>query len=143
LRPKQAAVSRSAHADTVLLLPAPGEQHTLGLIILSEFFQREGWHLLGGPARDAHDAVEIVRGSWVDVVGFSAGSISHLDRLTACIRTVRAASRNRYLAVMVGGPLFLQRPDLVIRVGADCTAADAPAAVRQARGFLALRAAAD
>ena len=44
---------------------------------------------------------------------------------------------------MVGGPLFLQRPELVTRVGADATAADAPAAVRQASGLLAMRAAAD
>jgi methanogenic corrinoid protein MtbC1 len=140
---QESAVSRSAHADTILLLPAPGEQHTLGLVILSEFFQREGWHLLGGPASGEHDAVDIVRGEWVDVAGFSVGSSNHLDELSAYIRGVRRASRNRYLAVMVGGPLFLQRPELVTRVGADCTAEDAPSAVRQARGFLTLRAAAD
>jgi methanogenic corrinoid protein MtbC1 len=138
-----AAVGRSAHADTVLLLPAPGEQHTLGLVILSEFFQREGWHLLGGPVSTALDAAGIVRDHCVDVAGFSLGSLNHLDALTACIRAVRKASRNRYLAVMVGGPLFLQRPELVTRVGADSTAADAQTAVRQARGFLAMRAAAD
>jgi methanogenic corrinoid protein MtbC1 len=140
---QMAAVSRSAHADTVLLLPAPGEQHTFGLVILAEFFQREGWHITGGPASTSRDATDLVRTGWVDIAGFSAGSIKNLDSLTACIHAVRKASRNRYLGVMVGGPLFLQRPDLVARVGADTTATDAPSAICQAKGLLAMRSAAD
>ena len=137
------AVSRSAHADTVLLVPAPGEQHTFGLILLAEFFQRDGWHVAGGPACTSADAATLVHDSWIDIVGFSAGSSKHIDSLTACIRAVRKASRNQCLGVMVGGPLFLQRPELVSRVGADTTAADAPSAIQQAKGLLAIRAAAD
>ena len=138
-----AAVSRSAHADTILLLPGPGDQHTFGLVILGEFFQREGWHVMGGPVSTGYDAARMVRDHWVDVTGFSVGSIKHVDALSACIHAVRKASRNRNLAIMVGGPLFLQRPELVARVGADTTAADAPSAVRQAKGLLAMREAAD
>jgi methanogenic corrinoid protein MtbC1 len=137
------AVGRSAHAETALLLPAPGEQHTLGLLVLSEFFRREGWRVIGGPVSKGFDAVGLVRDGTVDVVGFSVGSSKRLDELTACISAVRKASRNRDLGIMVGGPLFLQRPELVARVGADTTAPDAPSAVRQARGLLALRTAAD
>jgi methanogenic corrinoid protein MtbC1 len=140
---QQSAIGHSAHADTILLLPAPGEQHTLGLVILSEFFHREGWHLLGGPMSKGQNPAAMVRDNWVDVAGFSLASVSHLHALAGCIRAVRKASRNAYIAVMVGGPLFLQRPELVKSVGADSTAADAPTAVRQARGFLALRSAAD
>jgi methanogenic corrinoid protein MtbC1 len=140
---QMAAVGQSAHAETVLLLPAPGEQHTFGLVILAEFFRREGWHVTGSPASSGIDAPTLVSDAWVDIAGFSIGSIKHVDRLTACIRAVRKASRNRYLGVMVGGPLFLHRPDLVARVGADTSAADAPSAVHQARGLLAMRAAAD
>ena len=121
-----AAIGPSPYADTVLLLPAPGEQHTLGLVILSEFFRREGWQVVGGPVSNGAGTADLVRSTWVDVVGFSLGSTRHLDGLAASIRGVRAASRNRYLGVMVGGPLFLQRPDLVRRVGADTTAVRCP-----------------
>ncbi|WP_428541730.1 cobalamin B12-binding domain-containing protein [Rhodopila sp.] len=138
-----AAVGQSAHADTVLLLPAPGEQHTIGLVILAEFFRREGWNVAGGPVSTGYDAPRLVRGAWTDVVGFSIGSMQRLDQLTTCISAMRKASRNPYLAVLVGGPLLLERPDLVARIGADATAVDAPAAVRQARGLLAMQAAAD
>jgi methanogenic corrinoid protein MtbC1 len=138
-----ASVNHSALADTVLLLPAPGEQHTFGLVILAEFFRREGWHISGGPVSSSHDVAGLVRDAWVDVAAFSIGSIRHLDNLASCIRAIRKASHNRYIGVMVGGPLILQRPDLVPRIGADATAVDAQGAVRQARGLLSMRAAAD
>ena len=143
-----AAVTPSTHPDTILLLPAPAEHHTLGLVILSEFFLREGWHVIGGPVAaglvpGGFDAAATVGGTWVDIAGFSLGSTSRVEGLTACISSVRKASKNRYLFVMVGGPLFLEHPELVARVGADSTARDAASAVRQARGLLSMRAAAE
>lgn len=136
------AVGRS-HADTALLLPAPGEQHTFGLVMLSEFFRREGWHVLGGPVSSGNDAARISRDTWIDVAGFSIGSESLMDALAAGIIALRRASRNKDIAVMVGGPLMLSTPDLVKRVGADTGAMDAPGAVREARALLSFRAAAD
>lgn len=140
---QRTALNRSAYANTVLLLPAHNEQHTLGLAILSEFFHREGWHVTGGPVSTGYDAAELVRRTWIDIAGFSITSISRVDDLAACIRSIRKASRNRNLGVMVGGPLFLRRPDLVTRVGADTMATDALNAVRQANRMLAMQAAAD
>jgi methanogenic corrinoid protein MtbC1 len=139
----QAAAVRRPDPDSVLLVPAPGEQHTFGLIILAEFFQRAGWHVAGGPMAGGMNPAEAVRSTWFDIAGFSIGSESRLEALAKDIRRVRRASRNRDLGVMVGGPLFLQRPDLVARVGADMAAVDAPSAVQQARSLLATRAAAD
>ncbi len=132
-----------AVAPSLLLVPARGEQHTFGLLILAEFFRRAGWRVAGGPASSALDPASMVRDSWFDVAGFSIGSESLIEGLTRSIRDVRRASRNRDLGVMVGGPLFHHRPDLVMRVGADTAAADAPGAVRQATGLLMMRAAAD
>jgi methanogenic corrinoid protein MtbC1 len=131
------------HADTALLLPAPGDQHTFGLVMLSEFFRREGWHVLGGPASTGNDAAKISRDTWIDVAGFSIGSENLMDALAAGIIALRRASRNRDIAVMVGGPLIFSTPDLVKRVGADTGAVDAPGAVREARALLSFRAAAD
>ena len=134
---------RRARTESVLLVPAPGEQHTFGLVMLAEFFRREGWHVAGGPLTSAKDAADMVHGTWMDVAGFSIGSTARLEGLAHCIRAVRRASNNRDLFVMVGGPLFLTHPDLVARVGADSSAADAETAVRQARGSLAMLTAAD
>jgi methanogenic corrinoid protein MtbC1 len=137
-----AALSR-AHADSILLLPAPGEQHFFGLVILSEFFLREGWHVVGGPVSPGNGPSDIVRTTWVDVAGFSIASTVRIEALANCIRDVRRASVNTDIKVMVGGPLLLTRPNLVMELGADASASDAPGAVREARGLLSMRTAAD
>jgi methanogenic corrinoid protein MtbC1 len=43
------------------------------------------------------------------------------------------------LGILVGGPLLLQEPLLVKRLGADATARDAEEAVLQAEALLALQ----
>jgi methanogenic corrinoid protein MtbC1 len=139
----QATAVSPSDAKSVLLLPAPGEQHTFGLLMLAEYFRRAGWHVAGGPVSSGIDPVDAVRCGWFDVAAFSIGSEALLGGLARCIRRVRWSSRNRDLGIMVGGPLFLQRPDLVGRAGADVTATDAPGAVRRADGLLAMRAAAE
>jgi methanogenic corrinoid protein MtbC1 len=136
-----AALSR-AHANSILLLPAPGEQHFFGLVILSEFFVREGWHVVGGPISLVNGPAEIVRTTWVDVAGFSIASTVRIEVLANCIRDVRRASVNTDIKVMVGGPLMLTRPELLKEFGADASASDAPGAVREARGLLSMRTAA-
>ena len=132
-----------ADAHSVLLLPAPGEQHTFGLQILAEYFQRAGWRVAGGPKSSGIDAAGLVRRNWFDVVGFSVGSERMFDSLAKTIRQVKRASRNRRVGVMAGGPVFQQRPELAALAGADASAADAPAAVQIARDLVSMRVAAE
>jgi methanogenic corrinoid protein MtbC1 len=139
----QATAATHVNPSSVMLMPAPGEQHTFGLLMLGEFFRRSGWHVIGGPGASGSEPLEMVRRSWVDVAAFSIGSRSLLEQLVTLIRRVRRASRNPGLRVMVGGPLFLAMPDLARRVGADAAAADAPTAVHLATDMLAMRAAAE
>jgi MerR family transcriptional regulator, light-induced transcriptional regulator len=133
----------------LLLLPAPGEQHTLGLAMVADFFSRAGWHVsnggittladgAGGFAGVA-DAIRQVRDDWFDVVGFSLGRSSGLSGLARLVGQLRRASRNRGIGILVGGPVFAEDPALVARVGADAmarTGQDAPAV---AEGLLASR----
>lgn len=105
----------------VLLLPCPGEQHTYGLVMVSEFFRGAGWDVVGGPAA-ATDAVHAVQREWFDVVGFSLAGEVHLPRLAPAITAVRKASINPRVGILVGGPLFLANPGLASEVGADAVA---------------------
>lgn len=122
-----------------LLMPAPGEQHTFGLVIVSEFFRRAGWEVSGAVHASDRELQDLVGGTWFAVAGLTLGSESRLDALVSCIRLIRAASCNRHIGIMVGGPLFLARPHLVAQVGADSTARDAPEAVLQAHRLLNLQ----
>lgn len=113
-----------ANCRRILLLPAPGEQHTFGLVMVSEFFRRSGWDVAGGPWEAGADPSVMVRREWFDVVGFSLANELHLPDLRDCIREVRKAALNRDVGIMVGGPTFAAHPEYVAQVEADASADD-------------------
>ena len=127
LRELSPAFGQSNHhpsGRSVLLLPGPGEQHTFGLVMVAEFFRRAGWDVGGGPWEAGADPVMMVQREWFDVVGFSLGNETQVDKLAACIKSVRAAALNKSICVIVGGPIFIERPEFVAYVNADAAATD-------------------
>lgn len=133
----QSQIDRRAHGRWALLTTVPGDQHSFGLSMVGEFFRREGWNVRGGPLESMAELSRTVRSDWFSVAGISAGSEGMLDGVTACVRAIRGSSCNPTIKVLVGGPIFLDRPDLVARVGADATAQDGQEAVRRADAMLA------
>jgi methanogenic corrinoid protein MtbC1 len=133
-----AARPRDIRTSRILLVPAPGEQHTFGLVMVAEFFHRAGWSVAGGPCSIGADPVAMVRDIAFDVIGISVGSARRIDAVARLIRAVRRASRNRAIGVMLGGPVVARHPELVAKVGADATAADAQQAVVHARDLVSL-----
>ncbi len=137
LRPAfQRRPSTGNRPRSAMLVTAPGEQHRFGLSMLAEFFRNDGWQVALPHVTTIAQITALSAARPIDLVGFSAGSERHLGSLAACIAALRAGSRNPDILVMVGGPIFLGRPELVRMVGADGTATDAEDAVRQARALL-------
>jgi methanogenic corrinoid protein MtbC1 len=126
------------HARRALLVPVHGEQHTFGLFMVAEFFRRAGWDVWAGPVASAAELLDLVRNEWYAVVGISVSSQVRLEGLAATIHSVRRASRNRGVGVMVGGQPFLERPELAALVGADASAVDGRQATLQAESLLAM-----
>lgn len=123
-------------AGRVLLSCIPGEQHTLGLFIVSEFFVRDGWEVsLGAPVAEC-DLAALVRDEWFDVLGFSVACNSRVAYLSREIPRLRRESLNPRLAVVVGGRVFNDQPALVARVHADASASDAHGAPLLARRLM-------
>lgn len=122
----------------VLLAPAPGEQHSFGVLVVEQFFRGAGWDVWSGAGVDRLEILEAAQRIWFGVAGFSLACDDHIGDLAMLIRDVRRASRNAGLGILVGGPLFVERPDLVSLVGADATAADGRQATLQAETMLAL-----
>ncbi len=123
-------------APKILLSTASGDQHVFGVVMVAEFFRREGWHVWCEPAA-ALDVLEtLVAAEWFDLIGLSAASSATTDRIASEIIALRAASLNKSVKIMVGGSLFIQQPDLVAAVGADATAADGRLAAEAAKSLL-------
>jgi methanogenic corrinoid protein MtbC1 len=121
-----------------LLIPAPGEQHSFGLYMVTEFFRRAGWDVWSGPHQSRSELLRLVHDEWFSIVGLSVSGEARLDSVATGIRMIRKASRNRNLGVMVGGPVFLEHPEYVALVGADATATNGRQAPVQAQNMLAL-----
>jgi methanogenic corrinoid protein MtbC1 len=113
----------------ILMATMPGQQHTFGLSMLSEFFRREGWVVLSIPSPKPGELQDSLSANWFDVLALSVSTDNELPELGKSIRTARKTSRNPRLSVMVGGPLFLREPSLAATVGADGCSSDADAAL--------------
>jgi MerR family transcriptional regulator, light-induced transcriptional regulator len=129
--------SQAGLGHRALLLPVPGEQHTLGLRIVEEFLLREGWAVDSHPNVGDDDVSKLVADEHYDFVGLSLSGETLVDAMFTTIGALRRASRNRHLHVMVGGVIFSEQPELVAKCGADAYAADAAGAVQQANCWAA------
>ena len=109
----------------ILMATLPGQQHTFGLSMLSEFFRREGWVVLSIPAPEPGETQAALSRHWFDVLALSASMDYEVDDLARTIQAARKTSLNPRLTVMVGGPLFLRQPELAARVDADGMSTDA------------------
>ncbi len=120
-----------------LLVPAPGEQHTFGIFIVAEFLRRASWDVATTSPRSNEDIASTVNKEWFAIVGLSLGNELGLARLEKAIKRIRKSSRNEDVAVMVGGPVFIEHPEYCELIGADATAQDAEQTVSEAENLLA------
>ncbi|WP_081631165.1 cobalamin-dependent protein [Methylobacterium sp. 77] len=129
-------VSSQEEHRAALLMGAPGELHTFGVAVVEQFLQAAGWQVASGLASSPSQISDLVSSTWFDVVGLTLSCETRLDGLRASIQAIRDVSRNRSVGIMVGGPVFLDKPELVEHVGADASAVDAPTAVLLAQRLL-------
>ncbi len=120
----------------VLLAPFPGEQHTFGVLMVGEFFQRAGWEVGGHGALTGQELLRLAGAEWFAMIGVSVAQDTALEDVTALIEQIRRVSKNTKVSVLVGGRLFADDPELIHVVGADATARDAEGALAVAEELL-------
>jgi MerR family transcriptional regulator, light-induced transcriptional regulator len=118
-----------------LLLPAPGELHSFGLRLVQEFLLRESWTVTNQPVDDLDELGQMVARQHFDIVGLSVSGETVIDSFLSAIRVIRYKSKNPYVKIIVGGHLFVERPDLIESCGADSYAVDAPETVKIVNGW--------
>lgn len=126
------AGTRGVAPHRVMLVKARGQDHSLGLRMVSEFFRRSGWTVWFEPGASHDTLIETVHDTPFDVIGLSLGSVDHAAALADLVGELRAASMNARVKVMVGGPTLGAHPELMARIGADFAATDARQAVDSA-----------
>lgn len=115
------------HRGLVALVAAPGEQHTLGLYLVGEFFRQAGWGVQVDPSMTRADVLDLLANEWVEMLGVTVSSGARLQAVQSLISEARRCSKNPRLVVMLGGSVDLQQ---ALRSGATLCPQDAREAVR-------------
>jgi methanogenic corrinoid protein MtbC1 len=118
------------------LAALPGDQHQLGVLLVSEFFRAAGWQPVAAFDLPEADLASAVAQESFDLIGLTVSQEWQIEGLPALIETLRGASRNPSAIVMVGGGIVASRPELAFLVGADATAPDARGAVKRAESLI-------
>jgi hypothetical protein len=108
---------------SVLLCPQPSESHSVGLVMSTEVFDRNGWEVTCEFPDDDRTLLDVLHGHWFDVLKLSqSGSLRRDSRLLPMRDTIdaaRLASLNPELIVMVDGRTFSERPQIYRAVHAN------------------------
>ncbi|NHJ15163.1 MAG: cobalamin-binding protein [Candidatus Thorarchaeota archaeon] len=114
----------------VLLLCVAGELHDVGLKIVADFFEMDGWisYYLGANV-PTKGIVSFIEKRKPDVVAISATLAAHVPLVHDTIRIIRESDLGRKLIVIVGGRPFNIDSELWKKVGANGYASNARDAV--------------
>jgi methanogenic corrinoid protein MtbC1 len=116
---------------------AEGEMHEIGIRMVADFFEMEGWETLYlGANMPNGDIVRTIEETRPDILAISATLSLRHSTVERLITEVRAASLGDRVKIIVGGVDLGRRPDLCRKLGADACGADARAALRAAESLL-------
>ena len=119
IKPDTAHMMPAVNRFQVLVASAPGAQHTLGPLLVSQYLQRKGWHLVPGYDHEEKELLSLVSKNWIDLICVSVSLSTEVPRLRAWISKIKQKSKNVHIQCIVGGPLLALEPDLVSSIGAD------------------------
>ncbi|MBN2292608.1 MAG: cobalamin-dependent protein [Pirellulales bacterium] len=133
------ATLQPSNGKTMIAAAVAGNQHDIGLQIVANFFEIDGWRsiLLGAnvPVRDLAQAVDYFE---ADLLGISVSQITQLGAVKRTIQAVKNSTRDGAVKIMLGGRAFKYAEDLPKELGADAYAADPKEAVNLGRQLVGL-----
>lgn len=126
-----AATGRTSRRKKTVVAACAGEElHEIGIRMVADFFEMDGWNLYYiGANTPAKSILDTVKEQKADVVALSITMPSRLPELRYLVRSLRADKDTAKVKIIVGGFPFGIIPDLWKQVGADAVAAGAEDAV--------------
>ena len=130
----QVYVTVDGHAPigrTMVATCIGGEMHELGLHMVADFFEMEGWEVCYlGANMPAHDVIHMLDRKRAELLAISVTLGGHIVQVRELIEAVRAAPVGKRVKIMVGGQPLNRAPETWRTLGADFTASNAREAVR-------------
>lgn len=124
------APPQPCHGKTVIAAAVMGNLHDLGLQMVADFLEMNGWRAIYlGANMPIEDLVQAVNFYKADLLGLSVALTTQLPTLKTTIETVRQSEQGASVKVLVGGAALAGLEDLGRQCGADGYAPDPPGAV--------------
>jgi MerR family transcriptional regulator, light-induced transcriptional regulator len=122
--------AREGNGRRLVATCVAGDLHEIGLRMVADFFEMEGWdtYFLGANVPIASVVAALVD-QRADVLAVSATITSHVRDVAALVAAVRANPETANVKVIVGGYPFNLGTNLWRQVGADGSATDAEEAI--------------
>jgi methanogenic corrinoid protein MtbC1 len=129
--------SAERNGRTLVATCVSGDLHEIGVRMVSDFFEMEGWDTFYlGANTPVRDLVQSLKERRADLILLSATMTFHLRFVREAIAAIRADAEIKSIKIMVGGYPFNIAPGLWKEIGADGFAADAEGAVATAEKLM-------
>ena len=127
-------ISSTRIGRTLVATCVGSELHEIGVRMVADFFEMEGWDTYYIGAGIPHDQImSAIDKQKPDLVALSATMTYHIPKVQELISEIKNRFSDAVPRIMVGGMPFNNSPELWRTVGADLWAADAEKAVEAAR----------
>ena len=135
----QQIFSSKRKGKTLVACSISGELHELGIRMVTDFFEMDGWdtYYLGANMPD-NQLQEALKEYKADILALSVTLPTHVSKAALLIKKIRGNSELKNIKIMVGGYPFLTNPDLWQRVAADGFAQNADQAITRANELVHL-----
>lgn len=118
----QATQLEKRQNKSILISPFPDSQHSLGVLILSNFFIHSGWQV-HRPANNSLNAIiHEIESKYQHALGISISTYEQLQELPDLIKLLKGRSNNPQMIVLIGGPLYNKSPEKFNHIQADVKA---------------------
>ncbi|QWE18032.1 cobalamin B12-binding domain-containing protein [Polynucleobacter corsicus] len=107
---------------SILITNFPESQHSLGTLILSNYFIHSGWRVYRPENNSLKSIAKELESISHNALAISISCDEQLELLPNIISTLRGKSKNPKIKVLIGGPLYNKAPEKFAHIEADITA---------------------
>ncbi len=127
------------NGQVLIATSVSGELHQLGIRMVSDFFELEGWSTFFLGADASNDSIiEMIRKTNANLLAISSSLEANVHNVAKLIQDVRKVFSNNQLKIIVGGSPFNKNFDLCEEVNADGFACNAKDAITLANNLLGI-----
>ncbi len=108
--------------QSILITVFPESQHSLGTLILSNYFIHSGWRVYRPENTSMKSISQEIESHSHDAIAISVSCDEQLALLPNTISALREKSKNANIKVLIGGPLYNKAPEKFAHIDADIKA---------------------